>query len=57
MLKKSLLIATLALSLGAYLYLEPFIFAKGAAPRIIDRLPDADFIGKITETFTLFSIL
>ena len=47
MLKKSLLIATLALSLGAYLYLEPFIFAKGAAPRIIDRLPDADFIGKM----------
>lgn len=47
MLKKSLLIATLALSLGAFLYLQPLFFAKGAAPRIIDRLPDADFIGKM----------
>ena len=47
MLKKSLFIAALALSLGVFLYFRPFIFAKEATPRIIDRLPDADFIGRV----------
>jgi hypothetical protein len=47
MLKKSLVIATLALSLGIFLYFQPFIFAKEDTPRIIDRLPDADFIGRV----------
>ena len=47
MLKKSLLIAALAIALGAFLYYQPFLFSKGVSARIIDRLPDADFIGRL----------
>ena len=47
MLKKSLLIVALAIALGVFLYYQPFLFSKGASARIIDRLPDADFIARL----------
>ena len=47
MLKKLLVIIILAIILGIFLYLQPFIFSKTPNARIIDRLPDADFIGRV----------
>ena len=46
MVRKTLTIIILAAALGAFLYLKPFLFQKPVPPRIIDRLPTADFIGK-----------
>lgn len=46
MAKKILTIIILALSLAGFLYLKPYLFKKEAPPRILDRLPDADFLGK-----------
>ena len=47
MLKKSLIITALALALGLFLYFRPLLFNKIMSPRIIDRLPDAEIIGKL----------
>jgi hypothetical protein len=44
--KKVLTIIILAIALGSFLYLRPYIFKKEIPPRLIDRLPDAEFIGK-----------
>jgi hypothetical protein len=46
MFKKITLIIFLSVALGAFLILRPYIFRKSAPPRIEDRLPDADFIGR-----------
>ena len=47
MYKKSLIITLLAIVLAAFLYFQPFLFSKAPQPRIIYRLPDADFIGSV----------
>jgi hypothetical protein len=44
--KKVLTIIVLALSLAGFLYLRPYLFKKEAPPRVLDRLPEADFLGK-----------
>jgi hypothetical protein len=44
--KKVFTIIILALSLAGFLYLRPYLFKKEAPPRIIDRLPEAEFLGK-----------
>jgi hypothetical protein len=44
--KKILTIIVLALSLAGFLYLRPYLFKKEAPPRVIDRLPNAEFLGK-----------
>jgi hypothetical protein len=46
MIKKISLIIFLALALAAFLILRPYIFRKEAPPRIEDRLPEADFLGR-----------
>ena len=46
MFKKITLILILSVALGAFLVLRPYIFSKNDIPRIEDRLPDADFIGR-----------
>lgn len=46
MFKKITLILILSVALGAFLVLRPYIFSKHDLPRIEDRLPDADFIGR-----------
>ena len=46
MAKKILTIIVLALSLAGFLYLRPYLFKKEAPPRVIDRLPNAEFLGK-----------
>lgn len=46
MYKKITLIVVLAFALAAFLILRPYIFRKEAPPRIEDRLPEADFIGR-----------
>jgi hypothetical protein len=47
MAKKLLLIFILALALGAYLILRPLLFEKKVEPKITDRLPDEEFIGRV----------
>ncbi|MEY4572295.1 MAG: hypothetical protein RLZ10_1521 [Bacteroidota bacterium] len=47
MAKKLFLIIVLALALGAYLILRPLLFEKAAEPKITDRLPDEEFIGRV----------
>ena len=46
MIRKTITIIILAAALGAFLYFKPLLFQKEIPPRIIDRLPTADFIGK-----------
>jgi hypothetical protein len=46
MFKKFSLIFILAVALIAFLILRPYIFPKTEIPRVEDRLPDADFIGR-----------
>jgi len=46
LIRKTITIVILAAALGAFLYFKPFFFQKPAPPRLIDRLPSADFIGK-----------
>ncbi len=46
MFKKITLIFLLSAALGAFLVLRPYIFKKKDPPRIEDRLPEADFIGR-----------
>lgn len=46
MIRKTITIVILAAALGAFLYFKPFLFQKPTPPRLIDRLPSADFIGK-----------
>ncbi len=46
MFKKLSLILFLAIGLGAFLVLRPILFKKHVNPRIVDRLPDSDFIGR-----------
>lgn len=46
MFKKITLILILAFALGAFLVLRPYIFKKVETPLIVDRLPEADFIGR-----------
>lgn len=46
MFKKISLILILSVGLGAFLVLRPYIFHKNDFPRIEDRLPEADFIGR-----------
>jgi hypothetical protein len=45
--KKVLTIILLSISLGAFLYLRPYLFKKEVPARIIDRLPNADFLGRV----------
>lgn len=47
MVRKTLTIVILSAALGAFLYFKPFFFQKPIPPRLIDRLPTADFIGKV----------
>ncbi len=47
MAKKVLTIILLSISLGAFLYLRPYLFKKEIPARIIDRLPNADFLGRL----------
>jgi hypothetical protein len=46
MFKKFTLIFILAAALGAFLVLRPYLFRKIDIPRVEDRLPEADFIGR-----------
>lgn len=46
MFKKFTLIIILSVALGAFLYLRPYLFGKAEIPRMEDRLPDADFMGR-----------
>lgn len=46
MFKKFSLIFLLATALGAFLVLRPYLFRKTEIPRLEDRLPDGDFIGR-----------
>ena len=46
MYKKITLIIVLAVALAAFLVLRPYIFKKEAPPRIVDRLPEADFVAR-----------
>jgi hypothetical protein len=46
MFKKITLIIILSVALGAFLVLRPYIFKKTETPAIVDRLPDADFMGR-----------
>lgn len=46
MYKKSIVIIVLALTLAGFLFFMPYLFAKKIPARIIDRLPDCDFIGQ-----------
>jgi len=46
MFKKFSIIFILAAALGAFLFLRPYIFKKKDIPRLEDRLPDGDFIGR-----------
>jgi len=47
LIRKTLIIVILSAALGAFLYFKPFFFQKPTPPRLIDRLPTADFIGKV----------
>lgn len=46
MFRKISLIIFLAVLLGAFLVLRPYIFAKKENPTLLDRLPDGDFLAK-----------
>ena len=46
MARKVFTIIILALSLALFLYIRPYIFKKETPPRIVDRLPSAEFLGK-----------
>lgn len=46
MFKKITLIFFLSIGLAAFLVLRPYIFRKFDKPRLEDRLPDGDFIGR-----------
>jgi hypothetical protein len=46
MYKKVIVIVFLASSLAAFLYLRPYFNTKPEEPHLVDRLPDADFMGK-----------
>jgi hypothetical protein len=46
MFKKFSLIFFLAVGLGTFLVLRPYLFPKKQIPRLEDRLPDADFLGR-----------
>jgi hypothetical protein len=45
--RKVFLIIFLAVALACFLFLKPFFFQKKIEARLIDRLPSADFIGRI----------
>jgi len=45
--RKVFLIIFLAVALACFLFLKPFFFQKSTEARLIDRLPSADFIGRI----------
>ena len=47
MARKVLLILLLSVSLACFLFLQPFFSEKSIEARLIDRLPSADFIGKL----------
>lgn len=47
MTRKILTIIILSISLATFLYLRPNLFKKEDPPRLIDRLPDADFLGRV----------
>ncbi len=46
MYKKSFVIIVLALTLAGFLFFMPYLFAKKIPARMVDRLPNADFIGQ-----------
>lgn len=50
MFRKVSLILFLAIALGAFLVLRPYIFSHKEEPTIQDRLPDADFLGRARLT-------
>lgn len=47
MARKVLLIIILSVALACFLFLKPFFYQKSIEARLIDRLPSADFIGKL----------
>lgn len=47
MFKKVSLIIFLSVLLGGFLILRPYLFKKATPPRIEDRLPEGDFIGRV----------
>ncbi len=47
LVNKVFLITLLCAGLGLFLYIRPFLFAKDPPPRLEDRLPEAEFIGRI----------
>ena len=47
MVRKVFLIIFLAVALACFLFLKPFFFQKKIEARLIDRLPSADFIGRV----------
>ena len=47
MIRKVFIIVILAAALACFLFLKPFFFHKSLEARLIDRLPCADFIGKL----------
>lgn len=50
MFRKVSLILFLAVALGAFLILRPYIFGRKEQPTLHDRLPDADFLGRAKLT-------
>lgn len=46
MFRKVLTIIILAGALGAFLYFRPLLFQKPIPPRLLDRMPSAEFIGR-----------
>ena len=44
---KLFLITLLCAGLGLFLYIRPMLFAKDPPPRLQDRLPEAEFVGRI----------
>lgn len=46
MARKIFTIVVLAAALGLFLYFRPLLFGGNREPRVVDRLPNADFIGR-----------
>lgn len=44
---KLFLITLLCAGLGLFLYIRPLLFAKTPPPRLEDRLPEAEFVGRV----------
>ncbi len=47
MFKKLSLIIILSVALGTFLVIRPYLFNRNDIPRLVDRLPEADFLGRV----------